>query len=299
MSNATSDSGAEQPDKPTVISLLNHKGGVGKTTTAINLAGALEYLGHKTLIWDLDPAGNATMSLGHGEYYADKQQDFTGFELFMDSANRDRLPELIIERPEMDLVPAHIKMEEQDLAAQLKFGTKGEARLKYIVEAFREQNPEYDFILIDPQPDVTALSRNTLWADGLLMPVQPDSLDLQGFSRLTRQVTDMENHYDELSVTRLGVLMNAVEHDGENDRNIKLIEDQFSNIPKWKIYDSVDITRPINRKGLSIYANGEPDISWYADNYLDIAEHIIHKFGYEPSMAPSPDKGRVERGGAD
>ena len=165
--------------RPRVIAIVNQKGGVGKSTTAVNLGASLALLDTRVLLVDFDPQGNATSGLG-----VDKRA--LGDDVYGVVMNGTPLEDVIwtTEIPKLDLVPATINLAgaEIELVSSLARETKLKRALEPVLES-------YDFILIDCPPSLGLLTLNALTAaDEVLIPVQAEYYALEGLSALTNVV---------------------------------------------------------------------------------------------------------------
>ena len=158
-----------------VLAIANQKGGVGKTTTSVNLAASLKATRKRVLLIDLDPQGNATMGSGINK----NKLELSVYDLLLQQA---RFDEVVVkpEYAEYDLLPSN-----GDLVAaevELLSGEGRETRLRQIVEAVRQR---YDFIVIDCPPSLNMLTVNAMVAaDGVVIPMQCEYYALEGLSAL-------------------------------------------------------------------------------------------------------------------
>ena len=167
--------------QPRVIAIANQKGGVGKTTTAINLATALAAAGENVLLIDLDPQGNASTGLGISR----QDRDTGSYRLLIENAPiASALRKSFV--PNLDLVPA-----EPDLAGaeiELVDLDRREFRLRDAIADIRQKS-NYRFVLIDCPPGLGLLTLNSLVAaDGVLVPLQCEFFALEGIAQLTRTI---------------------------------------------------------------------------------------------------------------
>ena len=159
-----------------VVGIVNQKGGVGKTTTAINLSASLAVLGKKVLLIDSDPQANATTGLG---YDLDKIEiDF--YDCLIDKTIDIRDAILAHKIPNLHLVPSTINLVGAEI--ELVGVERREFAIKEVVDSIRE---EYDYIFIDCLPSLGLITINALVAsDSLLVPIQCEFFSLEGYGKL-------------------------------------------------------------------------------------------------------------------
>lgn len=170
-----------------VIALANQKGGVGKTTTSVNLGACLADAGKKVLLIDLDPQGNATSGLG-----IDKRKlKNSVYDVLINDVD---LADTIMpsSHPGMDIVPATIELSGAEV--ELTSMMARETRLK---DAFGQVRDQYDFILIDCPPSLGLLTINAFTAtDSILIPVQSEYYALEGLSQLMNTIQLVRKHFN-------------------------------------------------------------------------------------------------------
>jgi chromosome partitioning protein len=172
----------------TVIAVANQKGGVGKTTTAISLAAALQEQGHTVLLIDMDPQGSATLSLGLDPESLDKTI-YDVLQAVMEERPSPTLFDVTINTEAgLGLVPANLQLAGAEL--DLFRAPLGELILREAVEAVRSS---YDYVVVDCSPTLGLLVVNVLSAANLvLIPVQADYLALKGVSLLMRTIATVQ-----------------------------------------------------------------------------------------------------------
>lgn len=168
---------------PRIIAIANQKGGVGKTTTAINLGTALAAVGEKVLVIDLDPQGNASTGLG----ITRESRDCSVYELLLGEASlEDSVQTSCV--PGLYVLPSSVELSGADL--ELAALTRRSFRLRDVLhDAFQASPSPYSYILVDCPPALSLLTINALAAaDSVLVPLQCEFFALEGLSQLLRTV---------------------------------------------------------------------------------------------------------------
>ena len=211
---------------PRILAIANRKGGVGKTTTTVNVATAMAAAGKKVLVIDLDPQGNASTSLG-----IDKKGSMpSSYDVLL--GNR-RLTDAVVwtEIPGFSIVPSS-----PDLAAaeiELVDIKKREFALK---KAISKEAVNYDYILIDCPPSLSLITVNALVAsDAVIVPLQCEFLALEGISDLIRNINAIKKNFNPGLVLQ-GVVLTM--YDKRNNLT-QMVEDDVRNFFGKKVYDTV------------------------------------------------------------
>ncbi len=257
-----------------IISLVNQKGGVGKTTSSINLAASLGLLGQKVLIVDLDPQGNTTTGLGINK--ADIKKSV--YDLLTDQTN---IHEVVIktEFKNLFLMPATINLAGVDieLIEKSKYDktfAKGQ-QLKKHLDLVRHT---YDFIIIDCPPSLGILTTNALTAsDSVIIPVQCEYFALEGIMQLLNSVMMAQKNLNPQLMIE-GVLLTML--DRRTNLGIEVVE-EIKSYFKEKVYDTI-IPRLV--KLSEAPSHGKP-ISEYdptskgTEAYINLAKEVIERNG--------------------
>lgn len=167
-----------------VISIANQKGGVGKTTTAVNLSTVLAKKGRKVLLMDADPQGNATSGLG-----VNKEQQFSIYDVLIEDIEvENTLQKTNVKN--LDLCPSNINLAGAEV--QLVSMENREHRLKEKIDKIRDQ---YDFIIIDCPPSLGLTTLNSFTAsDSVLIPIQCEYYALEGLGQLINTIELVREH---------------------------------------------------------------------------------------------------------
>ncbi len=163
-----------------IIAIANQKGGVGKTTTSINLAAGLAYLNKRVLLVDFDPQGNATQGIG----YSVKNSETTVYDVILgDEDIKGCIKHL--RKPPLDLLPASLTL----AGADLEMATIEDGREQLLKNELKKVKDDYDFIIIDCPPSLGLLNTNALTAaDSVIIPVQCEYYALEGVTQLLQTI---------------------------------------------------------------------------------------------------------------
>ncbi|MCJ8007381.1 ParA family protein [Lederbergia wuyishanensis] len=246
-----------------IISIANQKGGVGKTTTSVNLGACLAYIGKKVLLIDIDPQGNATSGAGIDK--GDVHQCI--YDVLVDDVDiKDVIKQTGVDN--MFAVPATIQLAGAEI--ELVPTISREVRLKRALDQVKD---DFDYILIDCPPSLGLLTINALTAsDSVLIPVQCEYYALEGLSQLLNTVRLVQKHLNHDLMIE-GVLLTML--DARTNLGIQVIQEvkkYFQN----KVYQTII---PRNIRLSEAPSHGEPIIvydskSRGAEVYLDLAKEV-------------------------
>ena len=249
-----------------IIAVANQKGGVGKTTTAVNLASALGRAGKKVLVVDVDPQGNATSGLGVNK----RQTAFSTYNLLIADAN---IEDVLVRTSyqNLDLLPSNMSLAGVEIEL-----VEMEERAYRLRQAIAPVKDQYDFIFIDCPPSLGLITLNALAAaQGLLVPIQCEYYALEGLSQLVSTVRQVKRMYNP-DIDFEGVLLTMF------DNRLNLTVQVVSEVKRHfsdKVYKTV-IPRNVRLSEAPSY--GQP-IQYYeqgskgAQAYDDLAKEFLKR----------------------
>lgn len=258
-----------RPDDTRVIVIANQKGGVGKTTTAVNLAAALARGGLNVLVIDLDPQGNASTALG-----IDHDEGVPGtFEVLVDGASIERLVQRSPEASTLWVLPATIDLAGAEIGLVNLQGR--ETRLLRAIERLRSRH-RVDYILIDCPPSLGLLTLNALVAaQEILIPIQCEYYALEGVSQLLRTIDMVKGELnDELRLSTVVLTM----FDGRTRLSAQVAEEVRKHFPDETL--TAAIPRSVRVSEAPSY--GQSVLSYHeasagAQAYLSAAEELAER----------------------
>lgn len=247
-----------------VISISNHKGGVGKTTTAINIGAGLNKLGKKVLLIDLDAQANLSQSLGLIDN--EERQNIYGA-----ITGEYKITEVISIVKGLDVIPSTLDLS----GAEIELS--GEAGREYILrEVIEPLKKDYDYIIIDTAPSLSLLTINSFVAsDEIFIPLQAQYLALQGLTKLLEVITKIQRRLNkDLKVG--GVIVTQYDNRKVLNRDVvETIRAHFkSEVFKTMIRDNVALAEaPANQLDIFRYNSK----SYGAEDYLALCKEIIKR----------------------
>ncbi|MBC1742150.1 ParA family protein [Listeria welshimeri] len=247
-----------------VIALANQKGGVGKTTSSVNLSSSLAFLGKKVLLVDIDPQGNASSGVGVNK----GEIEHCIYDVLVDDvAIQDVLQKTDLDN--LNVIPATIQLAGAEV--ELVPAISREIRLKKAIDSIRG---DYDYVIIDCPPSLGLLTLNALTAaDSVLIPVQCEYYALEGLSQLLNTIRIVQKHLNE-DLEIEGVLLTML--DARTNLGIQVIEEvkkYFQN----KVFNTII---PRNVRLSEAPSHGKPILLYDAKSkgaevYLELAKEVV------------------------
>lgn len=257
----------EKHGPATIISMCNQKGGVGKTTSTINMGACLAEYGRKVLLVDLDPQG--ALSAGLGLTHDDIED--TIYDVMLD--NRTSIHSAIQHTgvAGLDLVPANIDLSAAEIQMVNEVG-----REHTLARALRPVRRDYDFIIIDCQPSLGLLTVNALaCSQGVIIPMECEFFSLRGLALLTDTVEKVSDRIN-FDLEVMGILVTMFDRRTKHAREVmSRVVDYFGD----KVFDTV-ITRTVRFPETSVA--GEPITTWAPNSpatqqYRNLAKEVIER----------------------
>ena len=247
-----------------IIGVANQKGGVGKTTTAVNLASALGVLEKRVLLIDADPQANATSGLGVEEV------NFSTYNLLEHSAEVIKCI-LPTSSPNVDIIPSHIDL----VAAEIELVDR-ENREYMLREALMSVRDHYDYIIIDCAPSLGLITINALTAaDSVIIPIQCEYFALEGLGKLLNTIKNVQKiHNQDLDIEGLLLTM----YDSRLRLSNQVVEEVNSHFPEM-VFETI-ISRNVRLSEAPSF--GESILSYDAESkgaiqYIQLAEEVLLK----------------------
>lgn len=250
------------------ISIAIQKGGSGKTTTTINLAAAIQQMGHRVLLVDLDPQANLTQALGFEEEQSPSIYDI------LKAASMGEEPDIqttIIQSGVLDIIPSSLELATAELELVSVYG-----REKLLESLLKKAKKQYDYIFIDCPPAIGMLTVNALVAsDYVLMPLQAEFLPLKGVQAFMRTFKKIKTQLNP-NLNVLGFVLTKYNERKTMNKSIleKLTTDYGDKVFNTRIRENIKLAAA-QEKGVDIYrhdktSNGSID-------YLRLADELLEK----------------------
>lgn len=304
------------------ICVVNAKGGVGKTTVAANLAGALNNRGLEVLFVDLDPQGVATEGLGLEEHYTTEPPNLHDF--LLDAETRDYITDLIVEHEEMDVLPSNIDLltverdlQIADLMAQLAVddelvdpnaieplsatvrpdlvGTKGHAK-NQLHQVLSLIDGGYDVVVIDAPPFYGEIFDQALYAaPNIVVPALVETTSQGAIELLFDQIEVFEDEVPEREIFEVAAVANRIPRIKTNEATqmVEWLEIVFEDVPLIEIPERVALQYAF-KEGVSIFEYDYENAIDVKEPFLEAADAVAAHFGLEIESAEPNGDAEIE-----
>ena len=292
---------SSQTSQQSRICVTNAKGGTGKTTVAINIAGALNERGRDVLFVDLDPQGNASEGLGFQDAY--DAEPPTIFDAITDHRQREVINDLIVEHAEMDVVPGNVDLLQAEheltiadlmarVATDLDLGIDpdvltplalnvtpeaitGSHAKDQLDHALAALDHEYDYIVIDSPPFFGELTDLGIYAArNVVIPALTEATSERAIELLFDQIGSLEAQ-TEIQVEDIGAVANRIETTNEDEQMIEWLNTVFADVPVWEVRKRVALQRAFSAGESILAADPECDM---AEVFRDMAAELDRIF---------------------
>jgi chromosome partitioning protein len=259
------------------INVGMQKGGVGKTTTSINLAGALADRGHDVLAIDADPQGGLTLKLGYRDRY--RQAEHATYDVLseMGQLTLEDLDQLVVEGKEFDIIPSHLR--NFRLEKHLYSEARGVEALKLALD---RHDGDYDYVVIDSPPNLGPLADGALLAaENVLFPSHANTIAQDSLQILFDEIDTLEDKFDDVEISTVAAVLNEVGSDGVSSETKEWFIDTFGEEYVFEIPDWTAVEHSIeSRSSVFAYNPSDAGYPWDTDKveelrgrYTAIAEH--------------------------